>query len=251
MVLGASIQKVLVITPCKIGASLQGGNLKTCFKFLTRCQIKDTYRIKKGEIMTGNKKLMIALFSICLVVIAGLLTTVIVLATQSGTITSSINISYTATDIQGTASATYTVENGSPVNLVAKDGSSTTITFNAADETITESLSIPSGSPVNLTSANDSVTFTYTFTNTGAAAYNATVNYTGTDATNFKVEYSTTGSSDWQTLVQSEGQTVAVAAGSTGTPTTATFYIRITLNDVAQNANFVGSFAWTLAGQAD
>ena len=250
MVWGASIQKVLVITSCKIGASLQGGNLKTIYCFQQDVKLKVHIVSKKGEIMTGNKKLMIALFSICLVVIAGLLTTVIVLATQSGTITSSINISYTATDIQGTASATYTVKNGSPVNLVAKDGSATTITFNAADETLTNSLSIPSGSPVNLTSANDSVTFTYTFTNTGAAAYNATVNYTGTDATNFTVQYST-DNSDYQTLVQSEGQTVAVAAGSSEVPTTVTFYIRITLADVAQNANFVGSFAWTLQGQAD
>ena len=205
--------------------------------------------------MTGNKKLMIALFSICLVVIAGLLTTVIVLATQSGKITSSINISYTAVDIQGSVSATYTVENGSPVALVNGEGE-TEIVFDATDASLTGSLGVQDSNPINtLTSTNDSVTFEYTFKNTGSVAYTAVLNYTAASADNIIIEWyneSASGGAAWETLAQSGNQTITVAgAANAEAPVTETFQIRITIDDVAQNVNFSPSFAWTLAAVGD
>lgn len=192
--------------------------------------------------MVGNKKLMIALFSICLVVIAGLLTTVIVLANPTQTIKSDIGISYSVSDIQGSMSATYTIGEGEPQSV------------GSANFTVEQGNISDTFDPVNITEGlsptNKSVVFDYVFTSTIDNGYSVTCKYTPSKATNWTVEYSTTNSdSDWQTLSSTCSTTVA-DGGSEGTASTSHLYIRITLKDATIDSSFSGTFDFTLQSTA-
>ena len=192
--------------------------------------------------MVGNKKWMIALFSICLVVIAGLLTTVIVLAAPSQTISSNIGISYSVSDIQGSISASYTIGEEGPTSIGTES-----FTVEQGDQ-------MGSFDPVNinegLSPTNKSVVFDYVFTSTIKNGYSVTCQYTPTNATNWTVEYSTTNDgSDWQTLSSTCSTTVA-DGGTAETASTSHLYIRITLKDATVDSTFGGTFNFNLQSTA-
>ena len=193
--------------------------------------------------MVGNKKLMIALFSICLVVIAGLLTTVIVLALPSQTVSSDIGISYRVTDIEGSMSASY---------KVGASGSDTTITTIEFDQkTGSVSGNLDKLGIKGLTPTDNYVVFTYTFTNDIALAYTVDVTYTGTN-TNWTIEYTVDDelSSGWQSMTSASqvSDVLTVAGAADVTPTTEKLYIRVKLNDTTADAEFSGTFSFVLTG---
>ena len=193
--------------------------------------------------MVGNKKLMIALFSICLVVIAGLLTTVIVLALPSQTVTSDIGISYIVKDIEGSMSASYKVgASGSDTSIASIEFDQTT---GAASGNL-DKLGIK-----GLTPTDNYVVFTYTFTNDIALAYTVDVTYTGTN-TNWTIEYTVNDdlSTDWQTMTSASqvSDVLTVAGAADDTPTTDKLYIRVKLNDTTADAEFSGTFSFVLTG---
>ena len=193
--------------------------------------------------MVGNKKLMIALFSICLVVIAGLLTTVIVLALPSQTVTSDIGISYIVKDIEGSMSASYKVgASGSDTSIASIEFDQTT---GAASGNL-DKLGIK-----GLTPTDNYVVFTYTFTNDIALAYTVDVTYTGTN-TNWKIEYTVNDdlSTGWQTMTSASqvSDVLTVAGAADDTPTTDKLYIRVKLNDTTADAEFSGTFSFVLTG---
>ena len=193
--------------------------------------------------MVGNKKLMIALFSICLVVIAGLLTTVIVLALPSQTVSSDIGISYRVTDIEGSMSASY---------KVGASGSDTSIANIEFDQT-TGSVSgnLDKLGIKGLTPTDNYVVFTYTFTNDIALAYTVDVTYTGTN-TNWTIEYTVNDdlSTGWQPMTSASqvSDVLTVAGAADDTPTTDKLYIRVKLNDTTADAEFSGTFSFVLTG---
>lgn len=195
--------------------------------------------------MVGNKKLMIALFSICLVVIAGLLTTVIVLALPNATIESNIGIKYTVKDIEGSLGASYKVGTSGEVKPIAN-----TIEFNQSTEEISGDLSVNDIS--GLTPTDNYVVFTYTFTNDIALAYTVDVTYTGTN-TNWTIEYTVNDdlSTDWKPMTSASqvSDVLTVAGAADDTPTTEKLYIRITLDDTTADSTFSGSFSFSLAGK--
>lgn len=193
--------------------------------------------------MVGNKKLMIALFSICLVVIAGLLTTVIVLALPSQTVSSDIGISYRVTDIEGSMSASYKVgASGSDTSIASIEFDQTT---GAASGNL-DKLGIK-----GLTPTDNYVVFTYTFTNDIALAYTVDVTYTGTN-TNWTIEYTVNDdlSTGWQTMTSAlqVSDVLTVAGAAEDTPTTDKLYIRVKLNDTTADAEFSGTFEFVLTG---
>lgn len=211
--------------------------------------------------MVGNKKLMIALFSICLVVIAGLLTTVIVLAAPSANVTSSINISYIASGIDGKLSAAYVqastaTSEEAGTKLKGGDDDSGEVTFSINDSGAKTGNFSLEDNTVTLTPTSKSIILIYTITSTGARGITATLKYDDDDAAtdNFKVEYATDATqadSGW-TAIDDEGTTtVNVEAGGSGTSAkSAKLYVRITLEDASQDATFVGSLIWALAPTA-
>ncbi len=208
--------------------------------------------------MVGNKKLMIALFSICLVVIAGLLTTVIVLAAPSANVTSNINISYTAQGIDGSLSAAY-VQASTATNeeagiaLKGGDGDSGKVTF-TIDNTSAKSGTLAMPENVTVSLENKSIILIYTISNTGSKTIEATLTYNNTNDAddNFKVEYATDASqaeSGWSTLSDKGTQKVTVSGGTDEEPTTERVYVRITLEDASQDATFEATLVWALLPQ--
>lgn len=192
--------------------------------------------------MVGNKKWMIALFSICLVVIAGLLTTVIVLALPSATIQSQIGIQYTVKDISGSMSASYKVGASGSVTPIASE-----IKFNQSTSSISGNLNV--SDIKGLTPSDNYVVFTYTFTNDIDLDYTVDFTYTGTNE-KWTVEYSTTNNgTDWKTMTSgTEVSGQLTVDGTTSDPTTKTLYIRVKLDDTTADASFSGTFAFDLAG---
>ncbi len=192
--------------------------------------------------MVGNKKLMIALFSICLVVIAGLLTTVIVLASPTQKIKSDIGISYSVSDIQGSMSATYTIGEGEPQSV------------GSANFTVEQGNISDTFDPVNITEGlsptNKSVVFDYVFTSTINNGYSVTCQYTPTSATNWTVEYSTQSETEGFATLSTTCSTTVADGGSEETASTSHLYIRITLNDATIDSSFSGTFNFTLQSTA-
>ncbi len=195
--------------------------------------------------MEKKKTLTIAMFSVCAAVIIGLIAAVAVLAAGSQTINSAINVTFTATSIDGTASATYTVGSTTTnMKVGSVSGTETVVDFKAADEASSYNL-VPGD--ITLTETNKTVTFVYNFTNRGEIAYNAVVKYNDTNATdtNCKIEYQ--NGSDWVEL-GTAGATVNVAgkASDATADTTGSLTIRVTVQNVAKSAELSGNFAWTL-----
>ncbi len=184
-----------------------------------------------------NKKLMISLFSLCLVAIVGLLTTVIVLAAGTQNVNTTINVTYSATNIAGSVSAKYKVANGTAVDMTT-DGTSNgakTITFAAEDANANATLS-PAGS-IALDATNKYVEFTYTFTSSGDS-YKATVAATGFDKKNYTIQYKV-GDGEYSDTAASNVEVTSAAS--------ATVTIKIEIVNTAIGVNAAGSFAWTLA----
>lgn len=190
--------------------------------------------------MVGNKKWMIALFSICLVVIAGLLTTVIVLAAPSQTIQQTIGINYTVTDVEGSLQMTYQVAG-------QEASSPKTATFTQKQAPTSGALDIEEID--GLTPTNNKVVFTYTFNNDIDLAYNVAFTYTGTNP-DWTVEYSTTSASDGYQTMTSASQVSGEVSVAAGDGQSTTLYIRIVLNKTTADANFSGQFSFIITGQA-
>ena len=89
-----------------------------------------------------KKRTMITLFSLCAVIVIGLLVTVIVLASQTQNLNSNISVSYTATEISGGVSATYKIGDGEEKDMVINGNTAQTFaSFSADDPTKTQNLS--------------------------------------------------------------------------------------------------------------
>lgn len=129
----------------------------------------------------NNKKLMISLFSLCLVAIVGLLTTVIVLAAGTQNVNSSVKIIYTATDIAGSVSMKSTVSGDTAATDMGKH------TF-AANGTTEGTIA---ASEITLTSDKTYVTYEIELVSTGDSYY--AVLTEGVSSSNLKVEYSQNG----------------------------------------------------------
>lgn len=114
----------------------------------------------------NNKKLMISLFSLCLVAIVGLLTTVIVLAASTQNVNSSINVTYTASEVSGSVSAAYKVKDDASETKFT-GGTGGTITFTATTKTSEVGTLKASTDAITLTSDKNYVEFYYNFTNNG------------------------------------------------------------------------------------
>ena len=165
-----------------------------------------------------NKKLMISLFSLCLVAIVGLLATVIVFAATSQNITSSITISYTADQVSGSLTAKYTIG--------TTDTTIGTKSF-SADSTAGNL----TGASPTLTAASREVLFTYTFVNKGANT--ATLKLTGSVAdSNLTITYSNDNKTFSTTL-----PSVDVAGGASGS-----VYVKMRITDTAKNVGLNSSY---------
>ena len=169
-----------------------------------------------------NKKLIISLFSLCLVAIVGLLATVIVFAATTQNITSQITISYTATEVAGTLKANYKIGSNEEVSM----GQSTFTADTAKAGTLT-------AKELSLTAANPTVIFTYTFTN----ASDKTAKMTLTDA------LTTTDNVTIQYCDELDGTYSAEIPSVTANKNdSASIYVKMTITDKAKNVGLGGQY---------
>ena len=122
--------------------------------------------------MNSKKKLIVALSSLCFVLVAAVVTVVAVLAAAQQTITSNINVTYTASQIAGSVTATSKYEDGTAWDAI---GSDNVVSFNGGD--VNKDANIDEEYELQITDSltRRYVAFKYEFTNTGSKAYTATV----------------------------------------------------------------------------
>ena len=152
-------------------------------------------KIKEENIMKAKRKLLISMLAIVFVLLAVVATVAIAFALTQQTITTTLNIGYVVEDIDGTASATYTI-GGVTEQLTAKKGDQVignTLVFHAGDTEDAGNLMFPEGQ-IPLSAQNDNIVIQYTYSNTGAKHYIASMSFDGNiNADNMKVEYSIDG----------------------------------------------------------
>lgn len=185
--------------------------------------------------MDSKKKMIIAISAFAMVILAAIVAVVAVLAAQQVTIKSSINVTYTSSEVAAKVTAHYQVKGGEETaigNTIEFDGTETGA--DATKDMNTSELKINS-----LTSENNYVDFIFTFTNEGQSEYTATLTLPAT-LENFDVTYSVPNT-DGATKILDTSFTVA---GNTTTPVE--YIITFTIKDVAKNAKLAGNFSWSL-----
>ena len=191
--------------------------------------------------MNSKRKLLISMLAIVFVLLAVVATVAIAFALTQQTITTTLNIGYVVEDIDGTASATYTI-GGVTESLTAKKGNQVigdTLVFHAGDTEDAGNLMFPEGQ-IPLSAQNDNVVIQYTYSNTGEKHYIASMSFDGNiSADNMKVEYSING------VDYSEQRYAVVVPANTSNKS---YWIKISIENKAKSASFTGDFKWLLEG---
>ena len=191
--------------------------------------------------MNSKRKLLISMLAIVFVLLAVVATVAIAFALTQQTITTTLNIGYVVEDIDGTASATYTI-GGVTESLTAKKGNQVigdTLVFHAGDTEDAGNLMFPEGQ-IPLSAQNDNIVIQYTYSNTGAKHYIASMSFDGNiSADNMKVEYSINGTD------YSENRYAVVVPANTANRS---YWIKISIDNKAKSASFTGDFNWLLTG---
>ena len=188
----------------------------------------------------------ITIIALVLIIALGIATAVVTIFALSGhTMLSSVKISYTATDIDGSASVTYQLlsEDGTNDGEVVSLGS---IEFKA-NNTTNPTQNLSPAKTLELSTTQPYVEFTYTFNNTGSLDYIATLTFVdviqdtniGFDYKYKEYEY---GTENFAILVQ----------GVETSYSQATYKVKMKVEDVALDVNWNGVFNWELkAFEAD
>ena len=183
--------------------------------------------------MRTKKKLLISMLVVSFVLLSIIATVAIAFALTQQTIKTSLNIGYTVEDIDGTASATFTV-GGVTESLVAMKGENVIgdkLVFKAGDTENAGNLMFPEDA-LALSAQNDNVVIQYTYSNTGAKHYIASMDFNANiQADNMKVEYSIDGTS------YSENRYAVVVPANTSNRS---YWIKISIEDKAKSASFTG-----------
>ena len=191
--------------------------------------------------MQTKKKFIIAIVVLAIALLAAVGVTIGVLAAANATITSNVNVTYQATDVAFTASATWKVGAEGTENNMTTDGTAsgaTTVTIDGTETTATGSLS-PIGN-IELTKQNQFVVFKYTITNTGSKAIDGALTIPATQ-TNVNVQYSTDGTTYSNT-------NSGISNLTTGN--TANYYVKVSIVNIANDSEFSGSFSWAMTVHA-
>lgn len=215
--------------------------------------------------MEGKKKLIIALSSVCGVLFAAIIAMGIVWAATSQTITSTVKVTYSATDIAGSIHGQTFFNSDTGVDMTGTGVTNGTISFDATTSTTTGAMS-----PANTTLLNEAgktfVIFEYAITNASeTTSMGATLTYaddsTSPNAadTNIKV-YAYTSA----TAVSSPHTNVATIKGTADANLVANpaslfssveiapeatkyFYVVVAIDNAANDSEFSGVFSWALA----
>ncbi len=169
---------------------------------------------------------------------------VAVWAVVSKNIRSSVDVTYHATDITGTARATYQYGNIIS-NMKTADGKDI-LEFN--EQNASEQKVLKQTYNVELSEINNFITFKYLFENSGNSKYNAKLTYKEgkTKDKNFKIEYKINGEGDWISANDHNYNELTVDAKTNEVNGSGYMEVKITVIDFSKNANFSGTFSWSL-----
>lgn len=140
--------------------------------------------------MSTKKKILTAALSLAVIVVVAVVSVVITLAATQTSVSGSFSITYTALNVNGTVTGSYTVKGSDKANLTAVEGTNSTaatnvLTFSTTGENEgTGSFTIPA---VTLTETNNEVVYEFVFTSTDS---DYTVTLGAISGDNLTIEYS-------------------------------------------------------------
>ena len=190
--------------------------------------------------MSSKKKLVISLSVAAAVLVAAIIAIVAVFAAASQTVASNVKISYTASEVDGSISASYVVAGkGEAVQM----GSAS---FTAGSDEITGTLNGASTEEIKLDATNNYVVFTYVFTNNGQKNMQISNTITTLDS-NLKATYKILNVDDeYQDSLSSA--ILAGKANAADTAKEAKIEVRIDVTNKAFDIEEASmSFSWTMS----
>ena len=194
--------------------------------------------------MQTKTKLIVALSSLCSVLAIGIVMMGIAWAATTQTIQSTINITYTVSDVIVSVSANKYFSSNTPTAFTG--GTNGTLTFSATDASSTGVLST---TDTALSSSNDYVIYEYVFTNGGSNALSASLAIgSTTNLTTYVIAPTTTRKTSIYTGFTPSDYTASSSISATNIAggATAYAYVAMKVTDNSANASFSGTFTWTL-----
>lgn len=199
--------------------------------------------------MGSKAKICLSIASIFIIAVIAAVVVVAVFAVGKQTVNSSINVTYTAVQVHGSAKA-YVHLGDSNMPMIT-DGGDEEIIFNATDENTPKTLK-PSEQTITLTDEIDFVVFEYILKNDEQKPYTATLTYQDTGDADTGIDVFVTTSSSMISRPTIDNVTTAVEdMGGTIVEDEVKgelyVYVLFQLNG-ASEAGFSGRFTWTLSG---
>ena len=199
--------------------------------------------------MHTKTKWIAALASFCAVLVVAIVSMGIIWAASTQTVQTSINITYTVSDVVCDVSANKYFANNTAIPFTG--GTNGTVSFAASDTTTTATLTT---TDTTLTSANQYVIYEYVFTNNGANTMTAALATGSTTNLDVYVIAPTTtrlasGTTIYTTFDPSTTWTASnsIAATQIESGATAYAYVAMKITNDSANASFAGTFTWTLS----
>lgn len=197
-----------------------------------------------------KKKLVMSIIMSVFVLLCAVAVVVIAFAFPQQTITTTLNISYVATDLDGSVYATYQIgDSGEKKYLEPKADANhvegNKLKFLASDKTNTGSLDFKE-SEIKLESAKDYIKIHYVFENTGSRHYIAQLFADIDNCTNMDIKYSSDDES------YTTNSLAVVVRGKEGETTYSNdYFIKISVSGASKNATLKGSLRWVLDGKTE
>jgi len=186
----------------------------------------------------AKRKLLISVLVMMFILISVVATVAIIFAATQQTITTTLNMTYTAENIYGSVKGSYSL-GGVTENLTASTGG-TDLVFQGKPLQ-NGALSFPT-EQLDMSSEASELILKYDFTNSGRRHYIATMSFESIiEPYNMKVQYSIDGD------VYSDQRYAVVVQDDT----TRSYWIKISVENKADNASFKGDFIWNLEDTED
>ena len=203
--------------------------------------------------MRTKRKMALAISAFVMLILAGVVSVVAVLAAKNVTLKSSVTVTFTAgANVMGTATAYYQVGKSGSVVDIFGGTTGAKAEFNGG-ETGTPEVKKEGLPSVSLDKTNNYITYTFNFTNSSKVAnYTAKLKLTGAVCENMIVK-TKVGTAAETTVssssLSSEFLTVTVPKNNGTTDGSATATLTVTIDDsknYLEDSKFIGSLDWSL-----
>lgn len=199
--------------------------------------------------MSKSNKIIISLAVAAFLIISLLVGLVVVFAEETQPIVRNVNAVYRVIDADCAVSANFTYGDKNSKVYLGSNSFTTSGTESVdnvlsfeKDNSLQEQILKPTAD-IALNKTNNSVIFEFNFANTGENLINATLYLRNVKNTNCDISYST-DSLTWGSNVRLD-----IAGKLGGEAGTASYFVRISLNDLEKSGAFSANFEWTINGE--